>query len=344
MKAKQIVIFACVTLVVCMGSIRTANASEKTYKIRLSAMHTPTHLIVKTANFFSTSVREGTKGRLDVQVYPAAQLYSQKESFKAVSMGSVEMSIEYMERLNVIDPLFSAMSSNEGILTNYEMSWICLDDPLYRKTMEETAKKFFIKPLFYVASGTLQFITNSKHPIEKPADTKGLLVRVSSKPLGEKWEISGGKPVIMPADETIMALQRGTVDGAWTSVGEAVSKQYWEVQKYGTVFMSHPIIHMVAMNLKFSNSLPPELRNEMEVCALKAQTYGRKLLEEEEEGLLATLKSRMQVYVLTNQEVEQWGKLYDPLVEKWLQETGERGKKLRELMFKVRKDVLAKKK
>jgi TRAP-type C4-dicarboxylate transport system substrate-binding protein len=66
--------------------------------------------------------------------------------------------------------------------------------------------------------------------------------------------------------------------------------------------------------------------------------------EDEEKELLAALKSHMEVHVMTSEDAGEWEKFYHPLVERWLQKTGDKGKTLRELMFKIRQNVLAKKK
>jgi C4-dicarboxylate-binding protein DctP len=328
-----------------LSTIPFAQAAEKTYKIRLSLYWPPQHHLVKAANFLAKCVQERTKGRMIVEVYPSGQLYSQKESLKAVSMGSIEMSDELMMRADVIDAIFSMDTNNEGILTTYEMGWTFLDHPVYRKIIDEAfAKKLGVKAVMQLSSATMNLLTNSKRPIRKPADMKGLLIRASSKASAERVEILGAKSVIMPSDEQIMALERKTVDGAWTSLGDGVTRRIWEVQKYGSVFQTYMILHPFLMNLKFLNNLPADLRKEFEDCCQNAQAFGRKLLEDEEKELLAALKSHMEVYVMTSEDAGEWEKFYTPLVERWLQKTGDKGKTLRELMFKIRQDALAKKK
>jgi C4-dicarboxylate-binding protein DctP len=328
-----------------MASIPFGHAAEKTYKIRLSLYWPPQHHLVKASYHLAKCVQERTKGKLIVEVYPSGQLYSQKESLKAVSMGTIEMSDELMMRADVIDPIFSLDTNNEGILTTYEMGWAFLDHPVYRKIIEEAfARKLGVKPVMQLSSATMNLLTNSKRPLQKPADMKGLLIRASSKASAERIEILGAKSVIMPSDEQIMALERKTVDGAWTSLGDGVARRIWEVQKYGTVFQTYMILHPFLINVKFLNNLPADLRKEFESCCQNAQAYGRKLLEDEEKEMLATLKSNMEVYVMTSEVVGEWEKFYGPLVERWLQKTGDKGKEIRELMIKIRQENLVRKK
>ena len=96
--------------------------------------------------------------------------------------------------------------------------------------------------------------------------------------------------------------------------------------------------------MKYYNSLPEEIRGHLITSAKEAEIWARKILEEQERDYLATLKSHMPVHVQSDQEAEEWGKLYMPLTESWLKKTGEKGKALRDLMIETRKEILSKKK
>ncbi|MGD9156043.1 MAG: TRAP transporter substrate-binding protein DctP, partial [Bacillota bacterium] len=223
-----------------------------------------------------------------------------------------------------------------------EMIWKFIDNPEFRKIIGDLyAKKLGVKPLFYLASGSMIMITNSKHPLIKPSDLDGLLIRVPSKALMEKINTWGGKGVIMSSGEQIMAMQRGTVDGALTSLGDGVSRHIWEVQKYATVFQS-PITHPFIINFKYYNKLPKDLREKLDSAAQKTQDYGRGMLADLESGKLDTLKSKMEVNVLSPKEAEQWAKMLKPLSEKWVKDNGPEAKKLLDLMNQVHDEVISK--
>lgn len=320
-------------------------AAEKVYKIRFTAYWPPSHHLVKTAELMAQKVKEKTQGKLIIEVYPAGQLYSQQESLKAVALGSVEMSDELMAKAETIDPIFGVDMNNLYILTDYDMAWEYLDKPLFRKIIEEVyEKKLGVKPLLYPASGMTGLLVNSKKPIIKPGDIKGMLIRVANKGAAGMVECMGAKAVIMSSGEQILALQRGTVDGARTSLGDGVTRRIWEVSKYATVFKPYVITHPFIINLKYYNGLPEDLRSHLNASAKEAEAWARRILEEQEREYLVTLKSHMPVHEQTDQEAEEWEKLYLPLTESWLKKTGEKGKALRALMIETRKEILSKKK
>ncbi|OPY73758.1 MAG: C4-dicarboxylate-binding periplasmic protein precursor [Syntrophorhabdus sp. PtaU1.Bin058] len=318
-----------------------ASGADKTYKIRLTLYWPPSHHLVKTANFFSDRVKEYTKGRVNVEVYPSGQLYSQAESLKAVSMGSIEMSDEFMGKAETIDPLFGVVQTNMFVLTDYQMLWRYFDHPKFRQIIEGLyVNKMKVKPLFIVASGSHMMLTNSKHPISKPTDLSKMLIRVPSKSILEMINIWGGKGVIMSSGEQIMAMQVGTVDGSWTSLGDGVSRQIWDVQKYAMVFQSC-VTHPFVINMRFFNSLPADIQKGIEKAAQETQDHGRKELEKIEAEQLKVLRSKITAHDMTPKEAEIWAQTIQPLIDKWVKTTGEKGKTLRDVMMQVRKDVLA---
>lgn len=318
-----------------------ANGADKSYKIRLSLYWPPSHHLVKTANYFSDRVKEYSQGKVVVEVYPSGQLYSQAESLKAVSMGSIEMSDEYLGKAETIDPLFGVVQTNMFILTDYQMLWKYFDHPKFRQIIGGLySDKMKVKPLFYVASGSHMMLTNSKRPVKKPSDINKLLIRVPSKSIMDMINLWGGKGVIMSSGEQIMAMQVGTVDGAWTSLGDGVSRQIWDVQKYAMVFQSC-VTHPFVINMKFFNSLPSDLQKGIEKASQEAQEYGRKELEKAEAEQLKVFRSKMPVNMLSSAETDSWAKEILPLIDRWLKATGEKGKILRDVMLQVREDVLA---
>jgi C4-dicarboxylate-binding protein DctP len=342
MKMISVLFWAVFSFVVFIFIPMHVNGAEKNYKIRFSAYWPPAHHLVKAAEHLANCVKEKTKGRLIIEVYPSGQLYSQKESLKAVSMGSVEMSDELMDKAAVVDPLFAVGLTNDYILTEFRDMWAYLDHPLFRQSIESLyEKKLGVRPLMYMISGSMTFLVNNKRPIKMPADGKGLLLRSSNKATSEKMKLMGATAVLMSSGEQIMALQRGTVDGAWTSVGDAHSRRIWEVSKYGTVtriLISHPFL----INLKYLNSLPPDIRNILLACCKDSEAWGRRLLEGMEEGMVKDLASHMEVHIQTAKEAKEFKELFSPTVEGWLKETGEKGKLLRDVMIKVAEEQLKK--
>ena len=117
-------------------------------------------------------------------------------------------------------------------------------------------------------------ITNSKRPINTPADLQGIKLRV---PEG-KWRVKmfqayGANPSPMKFSELFTALQTGVMDGQENPFTQIYSAKLHEVQKFlslsGHVYT--PAYLTVGMN-KW-NALPAEVRKILEDTAKETQAW-----------------------------------------------------------------------
>jgi TRAP-type transport system periplasmic protein len=136
-----------------------------------------------------------------------------------------------------------------------------------RKVYDEVRAKYpilndefkSIKPLAYHAVSPYQLVT-VKAPVRKPDDMKGMNIKTT----GEFNRIAGafgaqGQTIAMA--ETYVALQKGTVDGAFTPWETLKSFKFAEVVKYGTELgmTVGPTPHR-GMNWDSYKSLPANLQ------------------------------------------------------------------------------------
>src|SRR5699024_10907237 len=84
--------------------------------------------------------------------------------------------------------------------------------------------------------GDFKQITNSKQPIKKPEDLKGIKMRVMAGGLLEEpYTTLGASATTIPYDELYLALQQGTVDGQENTFNEINTSNLYEVQDYLTI-------------------------------------------------------------------------------------------------------------
>jgi len=79
-------------------------------------------------------------------------------------------------------------------------------------------------------------LTNSKYPVAKPEEVKGLKIRVMENPIHvSTFKTLGAYPVPMPFGELLTALQQKTVDGQENPLIVIYTSKLYEVQKYITL-------------------------------------------------------------------------------------------------------------
>ncbi|MBP2669955.1 MAG: yiaO 1, partial [candidate division NC10 bacterium] len=87
---KRLLVVGLVATVAIAGLTGIAQAQQK-FTAKIADILSPDHPHSLTMKFFADRVKERTKGRMEIQVVPAAQLGQTKDLFMGVQTGSIEM-------------------------------------------------------------------------------------------------------------------------------------------------------------------------------------------------------------------------------------------------------------
>jgi TRAP-type C4-dicarboxylate transport system substrate-binding protein len=121
------------------------------------------------------------------------------------------------------------------LCTSYEE----VQEKYYNGWIGEIVKKRLSKAnieLLAFMDNDFRWITNSKHPILKPEDLKGLSIRVPEIPeLIKFFDELGAQPTTMAVTEVVPALQQGAVDGQDNGAILNYTYGFHEFQPYMTV-------------------------------------------------------------------------------------------------------------
>lgn len=217
----------------------------------------PIHGQHKGALAFAKYVGEKTKGEIEVQVFPLGQLGGERSMAEQVQGGTLHMAAVTTAVLSNIVPQL-AVFDLPFIYPDRETAYKALAD-------QEVQKKFFAlcEPKGFVAIGytenEFRDITNSKRPIKKPEDLKGLKIRLMESPVYlDTFRTYGANPVPLPFPEIYNALQQKVIDGQDNPLYTSVLMKFIEVNKFATV--THHILTecLTVVGKKFWDSLTPE--------------------------------------------------------------------------------------
>lgn len=318
-------VWACVGSLLILYPVVVAQAAEKPILAKFSLQFPPKHHLVQAAKLFAKTVGEKSQGSIKIQVFPAGQIYQETEVMEAVATKSVEIGDILLERWAGVDQRFDALASNLYVVDNYALSWKIADGKV-GAYFGEMMQKQGCYPIFWSCSGVFKGITNSKRPLIKPSDWKGLIIRVSTGPSGEQAKLFGASPILMSGGEAYDAMQRKTVDGSSTTLSSVLDRKYYEVQKYLTVFLDYPSYHPWIVNLKWWDGLPKEKRDILRQAALVAQEWDRKDLETVEADYIKKLQKLITTHIQTDAEAEEWANASQPMADEWLKKMGRKAK------------------
>ncbi len=313
-------------VVVALGLTLLAGTAQAADKMRISLQlplksHLGQNLLV-----FEKEVEARTNGAIDVEIYDSAQLYKDKEVPAAVGSGAIEAGVasltRYVGDAPVVDVFYMPFLLNSEAKVRAAVA----EGSVVRTTIEKEVAKTGGQILFWQAYGGAVLLSKGG-PIRTPADMKGKKARVFGKTLGDFVTAAGGAPTLISGSEQYLAYQRGTVDIGMTGVSGVKSRKLWEVMDTITVTNHADIEFVVVVNTDWWNGLSSEIQGEIRAAANVAQESVRDAMTQIEADAYAAAKANgMTVVELTNQELEAWKAVSQPVYDSYLQATGDLGK------------------
>ena len=311
---------------VALGLTLVAGTAQAADKMRISLQlplksHLGQNLLV-----FEKEVEARTNGAIDVEIYDSAQLYKDKEVPAAVGSGAIEAGVasltRYVGDAPVVDVFYMPFLLNSEAKVRAAVA----EGSVVRTTIEKEVAKTGGQILFWQAYGGAVLLSKGG-PIRTPADMKGKKARVFGKTLGDFVTAAGGAPTLISGSEQYLAYQRGTVDIGMTGVSGVKSRKLWEVMDTITVTNHADIEFVVVVNTDWWNGLSSEIQGEIRAAANVAQESVRDAMTQIEADAYAAAKANgMTVVELTNQELEAWKAVSQPVYDSYLQATGDLGK------------------
>lgn len=313
------------------SSAATGDGYEKE-TIRLAYNLPQDHHISVGIEQFAKDLVEKSDGALDVQVFPAGQLLSDKDMNQSVLTGGVEIGVNSSTLWASTVPAMGIFDV-PYIFTDYEQAGDALKGEFGEKLrtgMEEKGAKV----IMFADYGFAQFANNVR-PLESPEDFKGLKIRSIGDIPSEMIKAYGASPVFMGGGEVYMALQRNTVDGATSGTTAMEQRKYDEVTKYLTINNYASLQFIMAMNKDFWDGLPEKTQELITETAKETEDWIRAEAETEDARTAQLLEERgMEVYVVSEEELPEWKEAAMPAWEAFSKNAGDLGNELLEMVDK----------
>jgi tripartite ATP-independent transporter DctP family solute receptor len=165
------------------------------------------------------------------------------------------------------------------LVRDYEHAYKMFNGEIGKQLDDQIQKKNNLKVLFFYDYGFRHF-WNTKRPITKPDDMRGLKLRVQQgKVFADTINGLGASAVPMPWGEVIPAVQQGVVDGADLPVVNIHALKAYEVAKYASLTYHNYGPTLVVMNLDIWKSLTPEQQKLITDVGMEAQKRVRQATE-----------------------------------------------------------------
>lgn len=284
MRKKLLVGVVC-SLFVVLGIAPTGFA--KTI-LKLGTSTQPTHIYNLAAEHFGKMVADKSGGDIEVQVFPAAQLGSERDMVEGLQLGSLEMTLTSTGPMGNFVPQVKLFNL-PFLFKDRESCYRVLDGEIGTGIADRFVK-VGIRSLGWYENG-FRNITNSERPIKAPADMNGIKIRVMEDDVFIlTMKALGASPLPMAFGELYTALEQQTVDAQENPLAVIYSSRFFEVQDYLAMtghFYSPAVLLISEMTWQ---SLTPEQQTLIAEAAVEARDYERELSLKADQELEAALK------------------------------------------------------
>ncbi len=296
-----------------IASLLATSAFSAQYVLKFSHVVSPDTPKGKAADYFAKRLEELSGGKIDVQVYPNAQLYGDKAVLKALKLNSVQMACPSFSKFGRFVPQL-ALFDLPFLFKDMDHVHKVQDSEVGAKLKNMVTKKGYVALDFW--DNGFKELTSSKRPILWPKDAAGQKFRImSSKVLEAQFKAVGGNPQMMPFSEVYSALQQGVIDAEENTISNIYTKKFYEVQKYMTMSNHGYLGYLVVMSKKFWNSLPADLKKDVKQAMKEATAKERQYAIELNNSQFAKIKAyadktgKLKIYNLTPEQRAAWEKV-----------------------------------
>src|SRR5919198_353029 len=212
-----------------LAFIPAAPAQQKMV-LKATDVHPLGYPTVEAIVRMGTKLEKASAGRYSIQMYPSMQLGGEKEMIEQAQVGALQIA-----RISV-----GPMGPIVDELNVFNLPFIFRDEAHMRKVIDgpigaELLDKVSNSSARLIALGWMDAGTRNVYadkPVTKPADLKGMKVRMMGNPIFvETMNAMGGNGISMGFNELYTALQTGVVDGAENNPPTIVTHKHYEIAK-----------------------------------------------------------------------------------------------------------------
>jgi TRAP-type C4-dicarboxylate transport system substrate-binding protein len=269
---------------------------------------------------WAKEVTKRTNGKVVVNTFPGSTLLGAKNMFDGVIAGTADIGCLSM----AYQPGRFVVTNGTGLplgAPNAKVGSLVLWD-IYKKYNPKAFSKVKALTMFNTYPANIM----SKRPVRSLADLKGMELRASG-PAAAALKAWGATPVGMPMPQTVEALQKGVVEGLFSS-GEVMKDfKFAEFCKYVTMTKRVMYPFAVVMNLDSWNKLPENVQKVMDDLSVEQAVWTGNYLDKHVFDALEWSKKthNVEIIELSKEQMAKWDKLLEPLVTKWMEDAKAKG-------------------
>lgn len=240
---------------------------------------------------FAKVVEDKTGGDITIALFPNGQLGSEQETIANCRLGTLDLSVAAINNITPFSPTVGLFTL-PYLMLSIEDSVTLTQGPIGDELVQNTIKSAGVRILGWSYSG-FRRLSNSKRPVTKTEDLKGLTIRVPKNPIMiDSYKAWGISPTPMAWDEVFTALQQGVLDGQDTPLITQYVMKFYEVQKYITMIRYVFLLEPLVISEQLYQRQSPEVQQILVEAGKEAQEHCRQFLIQYEDKIEKELKGK----------------------------------------------------
>jgi len=249
-----------VSLFMLAGQPQAIAADAKPIAWKMHCAFPPSHIFTQAWMAFAEDVNKRTNGQMTIKVYPLSVLgFNMRNTLSAL-------------RDNIVPVAEFVSSISEGMVPEFkELSIFYLfENPetefkaysAIRPEMEQIVlDKFKVKILATCIGAPTEMFLGKQ--VNTMADMKGLKIRTMGSAMGKQAKMLGLVPTAINSKEVSVALDRGMVDGMYTSVQGFNNGRFYQFLKVANIVNQSFVKIFVGVNAGAFNGLPANIQKDL---------------------------------------------------------------------------------
>jgi len=295
MKSIKIYIIKGMCMIVVLLGFLNCNRQKEIKTLKLAHGLDTQHSVHFAMEYMGERLNEYSGGSLTIEIYPNAQLGSEREYLELLQIGALDIAKTSAAVVENFAPSIKILGI-PYLFVNDEHEREVLNGRIGKKLLASTSKYYFRGLCFYDA-GNRSFYSIDK-PIKEPADLEGMKIRVMNSNTAIQFiRTLGGSATPISWGELYTALQQGIVDGAENNPPSFYLSKHYEVCKYYTLDEHTAVPDILFISEHTWKKLTEEQRSWIQKAAAESAEYQRGLWEKSErEALEAVIEAGVEVF------------------------------------------------
>jgi TRAP-type transport system periplasmic protein len=229
----------------------------------IGAPHTKSALVMKEL------IEKGTSGRVQVTIFPDAQVGGNMAMTNSIKAGSLDAVVTAVSIISPAVPEIDVFSLPFLYQDAVEALRVA-NGPFGAKLVPKVNAAFECEVIGFTTDGVTEFYSKAR-PVKKAEDMVGLKVGVSSSKIQRDTMLAfGAIPTVLDITANYTSLQTSLINSTAKSRPDVIELKIYQVVKYLTLLNFYSMPNLLIVSKKFLDKLTPQDREVVRAAGLPA--------------------------------------------------------------------------